>query len=117
MARLDPGRFADRRIDEALVVDGPHHRFRPRDPTGDVIGVDWRDQSSHAAAAEQLALARFQRRRAFFDEANPSAASRIGIRFAEEFELIASGSGDRVRERERYATALLRVSLPCRVSP
>jgi hypothetical protein len=100
MARLDPGRFADRRIDEALIVDVPGHRFRPRDPTGDVIGVDWRDQSAGAVAAEQLALTRFQRRRAFFEEAKPSAASRIGIRFAEDFELIVAGSGKRSVERD-----------------
>jgi hypothetical protein len=91
MERLDPGRFADRRIDECLEVDGGDVGFRPHDPTGDDIGTDWRETSAKQARLEQLVLTRFLRRRAFFDDDVPPAPPRVGLRFGAEFDSIVDG--------------------------
>lgn len=100
LTRLDPGRFADRRIDEELDIEEDESSFRPYDPTGDVIGVDWRDQTPEAARDEQLRLNRFLRRRAFFGSVSRPGSMRVGLRFAEEFDYVTGERSDRARTRE-----------------
>lgn len=91
MKRLDPGRFADRRIDEHLDADAGEGQFRPHDPTADVLGIDWRGTSERTSRLQQLALGRFLRRRAFFEDEIPDASERLGLRFGTDFEAAASG--------------------------
>jgi hypothetical protein len=100
MTRLDPGRFADRRVDEALDVDDNESSFRPYDPTGDVIGVEWRDQAADVARQDQLRLTRFLRRRAFFSDAAPFGPTGVGLHFTDDFHYVTSRGSDRSRTRE-----------------
>jgi hypothetical protein len=111
MAKLDPGHFADRRIDERIDVDAGDVGFRPHDPTGDSIGMDWRDLSIDHAREDQLRLTRFLRRRAFFEDEVPGATPRVGLRFGDEFEVVVrSGSGASRRSiRDRVARGLTAV--------
>jgi hypothetical protein len=108
MRRLDPGHFADRRIDESLSVTASDGSFRPLDPTGDVIGVDWRDVSPARARAEQLTLIRFLRRRAFFEDPEPGAAGRAGLRFGDQFgQAVGQEDPNALREiRDRIVRGL-----------
>lgn len=107
MRRLDPGHFADRRIDEGLGIPADDTSFRPIDPTGDVIGIDWREVSPERARDEQLRFTRFLRRKAFFDDPTPAAAPRVGLRFGQEFEQAASDDIQTPRQvRDRVVRGL-----------
>lgn len=91
MERLDPGRHANREIDEHLEI-AISDTFRPYDPTGDSLGAGMDETSPEADRSDHLTLTRFLRRQAFFEDAEPGAAWRMGFRFSDAFAEVIRAS-------------------------
>ncbi|MDP2270470.1 MAG: hypothetical protein Q8K32_07025 [Archangium sp.] len=119
LSRLDPGKKANRLIDEPLAVDvaDTGGQFTPPMPDG----ADPNGQRTRRAAIEDAkrmrTLMEFRRRRDFFELATNRIeaaqpvrwAGRLGLRFYDDFEFLRSRRDDRMKTiqvRDRLITGL-----------